>query len=155
MKKSLIILVLIFVSLFSCERDDFWTLNPVTPSLVIRFCDANDRDENLQVDSLFVWVPGRADSLLISNAITDSIAIPLNTTALSTTYNFGLGTDLIETITVAYDPQEEFISRSCGFRVIFNDVIVSRQNATWIEDISPENIETINSQNQAHVKIFH
>ena len=100
-------------------------------------------------------MPGRADSLLISNVITDSIAIPLNTTALSTTYNFGLGTDLIETITVAYDPQEEFISRSCGFRVIFNDVIVSRQNATWIEDISPENIETINSQNQAHVKIFH
>ena len=53
-----------------------------------------------------------------------------------------------------YTPEEEYVSRSCGYKVIFNDVTFSSDN-NWIIDFTPETLTTIDNQNTAHVQIYH
>lgn len=141
---------------FACEKDDFCISTPVTPNLVIRFHDSDDRDETKQVDSLFVWAQGKDTISRYNNVSTDSIAIPLNTLEENTVYNLAQGTRFLETFTISYTPEEDFVSRSCGFRIIFNDVNLTKDTEnTWIDDFSPNTITLINNQANAHVKIFH
>lgn len=146
---SLILLI------FSCEKDDFCTTNPVTPSLVLDLYDMNDMDALKSVDSLYVWATGK-DSLYV-NASINSITIPLNSLDTNTVYNFAKGTSLLNTFTIRYTTEEEYISRSCGFRIIFNDVTIENGTNpnTWISSFTPETLTTINSQESAHVKIYH
>ena len=159
MKKLIgtILCTFLILLIFSCEKDDFCITNPVTPNLVIRFYDATDEDETKDVIDLSVWVAGK-DSLYAS-VTADSIAIPLNTLATNTVYNLSKGTDLLETFTIDYTTEDEFISRSCGFRVIFNDVNLNNDatvtEEAWISSFTPNTITTINEQETAHVKIFH
>lgn len=159
MKKLIgtILCTFLIILIFSCEKDDFCITNPVTPNLVIRFYDATNEDETKNVDSLYVWAAGK-DSLYI-NATTDSIAIPLNTLATNTVYHLAKGTLLLETFTIDYTTEDEFISRSCGFRVIFNDINLNNDATVtedaWISSFTPDIITTINEQETAHVKIFH
>ncbi|MFT6698855.1 MAG: hypothetical protein ACJAVD_000340, partial [Porticoccaceae bacterium] len=48
----------------------------------------------------------------------------------------------------------EYVSRSCGYKIIFNEVTFTSDN-TWITDFTPETLTTIDNQNEAHVQIFH
>lgn len=153
MKKYLFIIAAV-IGISSCEKDDFCTQNPVTPNLLIRFMDKDDISKTKQTDSLYVWVNSK-DSIY-TNAKLDSISIPLNTIAKKTIYNFAKGKNAVQQITIEYTPKEEFVSRSCGYRVIFNNLKVSKNNpsTSWINDISTST-ETINNQSNAHVKIYH
>ena len=58
------------------------------------------------------------------------------------------------TFTINYTTQEEYVSRSCGFKILFNDVTFESDN-TWITEFTPEILTTIDNQNAAHVQIFH
>ena len=60
----------------------------------------------------------------------------------------------VNQFTVNYTPNEEYVSRSCGFKIIFNEVTFTSDN-TWITDFTPETLTTIDNQNEAHVQIFH
>lgn len=150
MRKKLLLIFIIIV-IYACEKDDFCTQNPVTPNLVLRFYDDTNRETLKSVDALYVWAEGK-DSIY-TNVSTDSIAIPLNSLAGETMYNFSNGTT-VNTFTITYTPEEEYISRSCGFRIIFNDAIFTSNN-TWITDFTPSTLTTINSQSSAHVQVFH
>ena len=158
MKKTILVILTLITVILSCEKDDFCVTNPVTPNLVILFYDANEDDEPLEVDSLYVWAEGK-DSIYDfdeTNTTIDSIAIPLNTESTSTTYYFAQGLEKIDTLTVEYTTEDEYVSRSCGFKVIFNDVVITKENTeSWIQFIDPEDIETIDNQEEAHVKIYH
>jgi len=151
------ILCMLLIIIYSCEKDDFCLTNPVTPNLVIRFYDASNEDNTKQVDSLTVWAEGK-DSLYIGVS-SDSIALPLNTLANNTVYHLSNGYTTLETFTIQYATEEEYISRSCGFRVIFNDILINRDTTeiedTWITSFTPDTITTINSQENAHIEIFH
>ena len=149
MKKILTILVL-FCVITSCEKDDFCTLNPITPKLVLRFYDNVNKTQLKNVNQLYVWAAGK-DSILV-NQSTDSISIPLNSIANETVYNFSKG-NVVNQFTIQYTPQQIYVSRSCGFRVNFNEVS-SISNHTWIADFEVTTI-TIKNQNAAHVQIFH
>ena len=154
MKKSLLIIFGVIIIIFACEKDDFCISNPVTPNLVLRFYDATDESTTQEVDSLYIWAEGM--DTIHSNHTTDSIAIPLNTLASSTTYILAQGTQKLDTLTLEYDPEEEYVSRSCGFRIIFNNIVVSADDEVkWIQSATPQNISSINNQDQAHVRIFH
>ena len=156
MKKSLFIISGILLILFACEKDDFCVSSPVTPNLVVRFYDANDIEETLDVDSLYVWAEGK--DTIFSNSITDSISLPLNTIAPNTVYHLAQGTQKLETITIEYSTEDDYVSRSCGFRVIFNDVIITQDEIDdegWIESLSTTKVLTIDNQDEAHVKVFH
>jgi hypothetical protein len=135
----------------ACETDDFCIKNPVTPNLIFRFYDADDRETLKSVSSFYVWAEGK--DTIFKNVSTDSIYIPLNSLATETIYNLSTG-DIVNQFTIKYTPEEEYVSRSCGFRVLFNDVTFASDN-TWITDFTPESLTTIDNQNEAHVQIFH
>lgn len=149
MKKILTILVL-FCMITSCEKDDFCTLNPTTPKLVLRFYDNANKTQLKNVNQLYVWAAGK-DSILV-NQSTDSISIPLNSIANETVYNFSKG-NVVNQFTIRYTPQQIYVSRSCGFKVNFDEVSYISNN-TWIADFEVTTT-TINNQNAAHVQIFH
>lgn len=151
MKKILFFIFLIFIIFSACEKDDFCIQNPITPKLIVRFYDANNRETLKEVNTFYVWAEGK-DSLF-SDISTDSLVIPLNRLSTETIYNFSKN-NVVNQFTVQYTPQDEYVSRSCGFKVIFNDLRISSDN-TWITDFTPENLTTIDQQNEAHVQIFH
>ena len=151
--------------LFSaCEKDDFCLENPVTPRLVIRFYDNINRDIVKRVDRLSIFIESAPDSILRQQN-TDSIAIPLNPTNFlsdeitSTTYVFrtedGNASEKEAKLTIEYIPERDYVSRSCGFRIIFNDVEITATESAWIDEIDTENLTTVDNQNAAHVQIFH
>lgn len=149
MKKICLVIVLFFL-LSACEKDDFCTQNPITPKLVLRFYDATNRTQPKAIESLYVWASGK-DSIVVNQSL-DSIAIPLNSIATETIYNLSKGS-IVNQITISYTPNQIYVSRSCGFKVNFNDVVFNSNN-TWITDINATTT-TIDNQNAAHVQIFH
>ncbi len=161
MKRSILLLILCTAILSGCEKDDFCTKDPVTPKLVLRFYDANDRDQLKKTERLSIWAAGKDTIPTYRSVALDSVAIPLNTTTIETVYHLkindfdgNLASNETATFTIQYTPEEEFVSRSCGFRVIFNDVRFS-SDTSWIQDFTPAPLTTIDNQTTAHVQIFH
>ncbi|MCI2228326.1 DUF6452 family protein [Polaribacter sp. MSW13] len=160
MKKQILNLLVLITIVSACEKDDFCTQNPVTPNLVLRFYDNTDRTTLKEVERFSIIAQGNTDSLY-TNQTTDSIAIPLNSLTTETIYTLKMNNidgvttnNQVATFTIQYTTEEEYISRSCGFRVIFNNVSFS-SNSSWIQDFTPNTLTTINNQNAAHVQIFH
>lgn len=149
--KKILALLLISVIFFACEKDDFCIKNPVTPNLVLRFYNNTNKEALKKVSNLYVWAEGK--DTIFNNVNSDSIYIPLNSIDTTTIYKFAKGTN-VATFTIKYTPKEEYVSRSCGFRVVFNDVSFETNN-NWILDYTPLKLTTINNENAAHVKIFH
>lgn len=155
MKKIFLSILLITCVISACSIDDICT-EPSTPNLVLRFYDVTSTTTLKSTDSLYVWAEGK-DSIIVNQAV-DSIAIPLNSEANSTVYNFAKGRNLVNKITVTYTPESEYVSRSCGYRIIFNDANLDLSTPAngWISSIAPRTpIATINSQTSAHVQVFH
>ena len=151
MKKIIVVLFLSIVLISACEKDDFCVQNPVTPNLILRFYDANNRETLKPVPSFYVWAEGK--DTIFKDASIDSIFIPLNSLMTETVYNLSTE-NTVNQFTVNYTPKEEYVSRSCGFKIIFNEVTFTSDN-TWITDFTPETVSTIDHQNEAHVQIFH
>ena len=149
MKKICLIIVL-FSLISACEKDDFCTQNPVTPKLVLRFYDVTTRTQPKAVESLYVWASGK-DSIIVNQSL-DSISIPLNSITTQTVYNFSKGS-VVNQFTITYTTSQIYVSRSCGFKVNFNDVVFNSNN-TWIKNINATTT-TVDKQNAAHVQIFH
>ncbi|WP_254712979.1 DUF6452 family protein [Polaribacter sp. NJDZ03] len=159
------IIVILIIGLLintSCTKDDFCLKNPVTPNLVLRFYDDTNKETLKTAKLLSVWAEGKDTIADYTSRTTDSIAIPLNSLALETIYNLKINNEdgaevdnLYTTFTITYTPEEEYVSRSCGYKVIFNDVSFSSDNTNWIKDFTPSTLTTIDSQNTAHVQIFH
>jgi hypothetical protein len=151
MKKIMLLLGVFLVLITSCEKDDYCIKNPVTPHLIVRFYDDSNRETLKGVDELYVWAAEK-DSIF-SNVKTDSISLPLNSNAPKTVYYFSNGTT-VDSFTISYTPKEEFVSRSCGFKMTFEEVSFS-SDSFWIKDFTPTTLTTIDSQNAAHVQIYH
>lgn len=161
MRKIITFLFLSIIIITSCEKDDFCTQNPVTPKLVIKFFDEVDKETVKKVQRFSIISEGKTDSLFVNQTIDSIVAIPLNALSTKTVYKLKkndidgtIANNQIATFTIEYTPKEEYVSRSCGFRVIFNDVTFSADN-TWIKDLTPLNLTTIDNQNEVHVQIFH
>lgn len=162
MKRSILLFIFCTAIFSRCEKDDFCTKDPVTPKLVLRFYDANDRDQLKNTERLSIWAAGKDTIPDYKSVATDSVSIPLNSTIIETVYHLkinafdgNLASNQTTTFTIQYTPVEEFVSRSCGFRVIFNDVAFSSDTSTWIQDYTPTTLTTIDNQSTAHVQIFH
>jgi hypothetical protein len=157
MKKHYLLLSFIALLVSSCEKDDF-CIEPVTPNMVIRFYNATNITQTKSVENLSVNPEGLDE--LYSNTNLDSILIPLDVTSNQIIYNLSSESN-IDVITINYDVEEVFVSRSCGFKAIFNNVSVSSDVSNdWIIGLTEtlENtitIPTIDNETAAHVKIFH
>lgn len=152
MKKYVFFLLLILLGFASCEKDDICIQNPLTPKLVIGFYDEEDPETLKSVDSLYVWAEGK-DSIYVNKSI-NSIELPLNFLESETVYNISKGTLLTGSLTIRYTPKEDYVSRSCGYRFIYNDVTLTTENNSWFSSLTPTNLTTINNQIE-HVQVFH
>lgn len=157
--KQLFVFTLLIATIISCEKDDFCEFSSPTPNLVLRFYDKDVNDELKIVQRMSIIAQGKSDSLYTSRSV-DSIAIPLNTNASETIYTFkrnevdgNLANNETATLTIKYTPEEEYLSRSCGFRFVFKDITFEKTG--WIDSLSITTLESINSQQNAHVNIFH
>ena len=157
MRKYYLLLTLIALLVSSCEKDDF-CIEPITPNMVIRFYNATNITQTKSVEDLSVNPEGFDE--LYSNANLDSILIPLDVTSNQIIYSLSSESN-IDIITINYDVEEVFVSRSCGFKAIFNNVsVTSDVSNDWIIGLTEtlENtitIPTIDNETAAHVKIFH
>lgn len=151
MKKLYVLLLIGFtVSFLSCEIDDI-CIEPTTPQLIIRFYDVANPTVKKSISNLNVWVNDK-DSI-IKNKATDSIAIPLKTDSNITSYKFS-SSNLIDEITFSYQRNEVFISRSCGYKTVFQNIIASKPTANWIKQMIIIN-PTIENEKNAHIYIMH
>lgn len=121
MKKYYLSLSLIVLLISSCEKDDF-CIEPITPNMIIRFYNATNITQTKPVEDLSVNPEGFDE--LYSNVNLDSILIPLDVTGNQIIYNLSSDNN-IDVITINYDVEEVFVSRSCGFKAIFNNVSVT------------------------------
>ena len=157
MKKYYLFLSLIALLISSCEKDDF-CIEPITPNMIIRFYNATNISETKAVNDLTINI-SNLDSIY-TNVSLDSVVIPLDVTSNQIIYNFSSGTN-VDILTIDYEIEEVFVSRSCGFKAIFNNVtITSDVSNDWIIGLTEtlENtitIPTINDESAAHVQIFH
>ncbi len=174
MKKNLfrfaLLSVLAVMSFWSCEKDDICAENtPTTPLLILRFYDIADNDALKPVSSLFAYAIEDDDSLIpilgINEGNSDSLAIPLRTD--QTTTRIALFRDHSvdennnvfgnrETLSLNYSPEDVYVSRACGFKTVFKGLLlnVEQDGDNWILN-SEVVINDVESQNQAHVQVFH
>ncbi len=157
MKKHYLLLSIIALLVSSCEKDDF-CIEPVTPNMIIRFYNATNIAQTKPVTDLSVYSEGFDE--LYTNANLDSILIPLDVTSNQIIYNLSSEGNF-DVITINYDIEEVFVSRSCGFKAIFNNVSISSDISNdWIIGLTETldntiTIPTIDNETAAHVKIFH
>jgi Family of unknown function (DUF6452) len=176
--KKIIVLLLLTLAFFNCEKDDICAENtPTTPQLIIRFYDISSQEDTKSVTGLRVTAFNENNvEVLISNlniVTTDSISLPLRTDADLTKFvlykDYSVddnGTpsdtsdDIIlgnpDTITITYLREDVYVSRACGFKTIFKNIAFSFESDgdNWIvndEVINP----IIDNETTAHVKIFH
>lgn len=140
-----------------CEKDDF-CIDPITPNMIIRFYDATNISETKSVTNLTVQLEGYGE--IYSNVSLDSIILPLDVTQNEIIYNLSSEGNQ-DILTITYEVEEVFVSRSCGFKAIFNNVIVTSDSTNdWILGLTEfgDNvftITTIEDESSAHVQIYH
>lgn len=163
MKKILILITALFI-LNACERDDI-CIDPITPKLTIRFYNNDDPAAFKSVSNIQVHIDtlseAYTDNSQTIRSSTDSIAVPLrvdqNVTKILLTENSTSDTEKnTDTLEVSYTTESIFVSRSCGYKDIFNNVsckLIDDGNM-WLlgTEIVTLNIE---NEDQANVKIFH
>ncbi len=147
----LLFIIIFFIVYISCEKDDLCIKSPVTPNLILRFYDSDNKEELKSVEKLYIWSEGK-DSIF-NGVSTDSISLPLNSLTTQTVYKISDGTN-INILTIEYTIEEEYVSRSCGFKIIYKDLILTSNNI-WFSEITPTTLKTITSQDAAHVQIYH
>ncbi|WP_369049247.1 DUF6452 family protein [Tenacibaculum sp. UWU-22] len=159
MKKLVYGLLLLVCFNWGCDIDDICT-EPITPKLILRFYDATDTSVVKKAERLSVIAASKTDSLFTSQS-TDSIALPLNTNTTQTVYKLKTNTvsgniadNKINTLTITYQTKDIYVSRSCGYKTIFNNVTITSDNG-WFTSFTPNTLTTINNETAAHVKVYH
>lgn len=178
MKKILLLLFIASFTFSSCEKDDICDANtPTTPRLVFQFYDRSNPSVLKNVSNLKVIGNGKTEGIVFNKTATDdskylangnTISIPLKTDANTTTYRFILNSGnpnpaLIDTdeVTFNYTSRDVFVSRACGFKVLFtfdprNAIVQTAIPATklkWMQFISVEK-SNIDNENETHIKVF-
>ncbi|PCH51864.1 MAG: hypothetical protein COC22_04990, partial [Flavobacteriaceae bacterium] len=85
MKKYFTIILVFFLTILSCEKDDF-CVGTTTPNLVIRFYNNDIQTDVKKILLDSVWAIDKNGIEQYKNISIDSIAIPLNLNENSTTY---------------------------------------------------------------------
>lgn len=115
---ALLISVLLFVAMNSCEADETCRKSRLVESGISVYLDSINKTTGnrvlvkLTIDSL--WVNGiGVDSLLYKKTKTNSIKLPLNQFAEESKFRMRFN-KMVDTITVRYKNQIEYLSLECG-----------------------------------------
>jgi hypothetical protein len=168
--KKLFLGIGLLLLVMSCQRDDICPeTTQTTPMLVLRFYDAEERDNpktptNLSISAL---VEGK-DTAVVKTANVDSIAIPLRTDRSLTTYAFTLYdnadedeedpnlTPNTDSLSFTYGREQVYVNRACAYKVIYNSMkltLEGGEDGSWIDSYIIEEPD-IEDDTQAHISIF-
>ena len=178
MKKIFLLLLLVIITSYSCEKDDICDANtPTTPRLVIDFYNRNTPSVKKNVTNLKVIGEGMTQGIVFNKDATgeaqyltngSTISIPLKTDAKSSTYSFILNSGnsnpiLIDTdqVTFNYTTNNFFVSRACGFKTLFilepnNPLVqtaVPTSKSKWMQVMNIEK-SNIDNENETHIKVY-
>ncbi|TBN06770.1 hypothetical protein EYD45_02480 [Hyunsoonleella flava] len=183
-KVSLLILMLVVVGNYSCERDDLCPeATQTTARLVIEAFDVSLPEDSKNIFGLRIEginENGEGNGVLENyNVVTSSeLILPLRTDAEVTQYklhrdyaindngtpddtsdDFEEGNEDI--ITITYIPEDVFVSRACGFKTVFNNVQIridvdDVDDDEWIRSITTENDnQIVENEAEAHFILLH
>ncbi|MEN8885709.1 MAG: DUF6452 family protein [Winogradskyella sp.] len=183
MKHLKYLVLFITMACLSCERDDICAESTsTTPRLIVEFYDATDTDLLKNVPRLTVYgedlpIPNppteETEATIRFNENTNSVALPLKIDAenievttrfiLERSTNLRLDTNAsttsnVDIIEIKYIPQFEYISRACGYKSIFTNLIVQEDidgdSDRWITSIEVVDL-IVENENTVHVRILH
>lgn len=172
----------LFISVFlltSCEKDDICDPStPTTPRLVIKFFNANNRSVPQIISDLKIVGEGMdyENGILNNNGTqiwNDSLVyVPLRINQDVSKFSFirkandtVLSNDITDILEFNYSRRDEYVSRACGFKTIFDlngsptgrpFVLNNDEDATagvWIKDIQVVQ-PNINDENETHINIY-
>ncbi|AZQ43762.1 DUF6452 family protein [Nonlabens ponticola] len=163
----IIFIALIGLSTSSCERDDLCIPeDDTTPRMIVIFTDRLNPSERKDVASLRVnevdrdeFAPLNRDGATSLTQV-DSIALPLRSDQGLTDFTFIQSlnqVDSFDDVAFEYEVDQEYISRACGFKSVYENLITTLQpNADdpWIDSIIVLETE-INDNQDIHVEIRH
>ncbi|MDX1828266.1 MAG: DUF6452 family protein [Lutibacter sp.] len=152
MKKQIIIFIILITAFLSCEKDDI-CIDAITPNLIIRFYNDTLQTELKKVELDSVWAINKNGLSAYKGVSTDSIAIPLDLTENTTKYIIE-NNSVKDTIEFSYSRNDVFVSRSCGYKTIFDNLQISNNTNNWIKSITINNT-TISDEKAAHINIYH
>lgn len=151
MNQKILFFIIGLLVISSCVKDDL-CIEPTTPTLIIRFYDNTDSLKVKNVSSLTVWAKGK-DSIYSAEASLDSISLPLNINADETFYKLASGL-IVDTLLISYERKDVFVSRSCGYKTVFENVSIASSTNNWIKKQVIIN-STIENENSAHFNLYH
>lgn len=153
---NILFMLFAIIAVISCERDDI-CIDETTPNLIIKFFDATDETLTNSVSNLEIkYLDAAIDTVLTESG--DSIFIPLRIDSDTTKYSLTnqIATDDIrtDTIVLSYEREEVFVGRSCGFKMIFNNIKIESTTNNWIvtTDLATD-IQNIENETTAHINI--
>lgn len=179
MKKTFTISILLLTLLLSCERDDICPEDkPTTPRLVIDFKSVINPESSENVFSFRAEDANNPENVLSSydDVTASQVILPLKTTEDSTQFalyeNYGEiddndtpddDTDDIQLankdiITITYARENVYVSRACGYKTIFKNVVITIENDidNWLQIVDPINDNTtIEDETATHFNIRH
>jgi len=172
-----LLITILFIVTTSCEKDDICSEETLTtPRLFIEFYDISNHESLKNIFNFRAQGVGNEDVLTGYNLVTSSqVLLPLKTTEGVTQYmlhnDYGIddnGTpndttdDIItgneDIITIAYNTEEVYVSRACGFKTVFTNITVTVEDDgdKWILIILPTNDnQSVIDETAIHFKIFH
>lgn len=173
--KYFIIPSLVFcVTFFNCEKDDICSESTeTTPKMHVVFYDIAIPSDNTpkNVSKLRVMGVGHPDPNVLpgydGSKDAAEVYLPLKTTANSTQYVLHQGYKVDEnnnvlgnpdTINISYVRKEVFVSRACGYKTIFENVVITVEDDgnKWIKLVQAENDnQTVEHETDIHYKIYH
>jgi hypothetical protein len=149
MKKFIVAIGVLLLGIVSCENDDFCT-EPTTPRLIISFYDKDTPEEYKELP-IYVWALEK-DSIY-NLATVDSIYVPFNTNATTTSYALAT-TNIIDTLKFNYTVEDVFVSEPCGYKSVFSNLTIDTKTNNWISSIEVTN-QSVDNEEEAHVKIYY
>ena len=169
--KLYLLLLIASFSLLTCERDDLCPeTTPTTPSLVIDFYNNNAQDSRKNATNLYVIGEDNDDVLDGYNAETvNQVILPLRTDTDNTSFFLTRNTVLdddgnitsgnTDKVTITYATEDVYVSRACGYKTIFKNVVLTIDGGTdanWIILAQPENDNlTIEDETTTHYFFYH
>ena len=150
MKKYSTLIILALILMLSCEKDDI-CVETTTPRVIILFNNFDEPENSKELSSLTFWV-NENDSIVLNQTI-DSLAFPIDLTQNSTQYIFKTN-NIKDTINLEYNRKDIFVSRSCGYKTIFEELKNKSNTFNWMKDITI-NTTTIENETAAHITILH
>ncbi len=166
--KKYVILLSTMICILACEKDII-CIEDTTPYLIIRFYDDDSPQFTKDVVNIKVELEGiegfYEDESTITQ-FTDSIAIPIQITEDLTRFKLTVSKldedeNLVENqdnFELYYDRVNIYVSRSCGYKTVYNDASVTLEDDddNWIKVIeTTESPLNITDETSAHVKIYH